>query len=75
VQVRLGVLSGSVVCAAIGFLLMRYGAGQNDVGKQPIDRDEEASIQPAQSNTLRDPPAKNAQLMTKDQDLSFEPNS
>lgn len=44
----------------------------SDVGKQPIEPDEEASIQAAQSNTLWDLPAKNAQLMTKDLNLSFE---
>jgi hypothetical protein len=48
------------------------GDATNDVGKQPIDPDKKPSIQAAQSNTLRDPPAKNAQLMTKDQDLGFE---
>jgi hypothetical protein len=48
------------------------GDAANDTGKQPIDPDKEASIQAAQSNTLWDLPAKNAQLMTKDQDLGLE---
>lgn len=44
----------------------------SDVGKQAIDPDEEPSIQAAQSNSLWDLPAKNDQLMTKDQNLSFK---
>ena len=51
------------------------GDAASDVGKQPIDPNEQASIQAAQSNTLWGLPTKYAQLMTKDQDLGFEPSS
>ncbi len=51
------------------------GDAANDTGEQPIDPDEEASIQVAQSNTLWDLPTKYAQLMTKNQYLSFEPSA
>ena len=45
-----------------------------DIGKQAMDPFEQQPIQAAKSNTIGHLPAQNAQLMPKNQDLSFEPS-
>ena len=56
----------------------RLGANKadaaNGVGNKPIDPDKQQSIQAAENDTLGYLPAKNAKLMAKDQDLSFDPS-
>lgn len=50
------------------------GDAATDTWKQPIDPDKKETIQNAQSKTLGHLPAKNVQLMAKDQDLGLKAN-